>query len=72
MGRWDVGVGHEAEIALCIHYARPLRLESDAAVGAGHPTDTTGRRKGWRTALGVVTGDNICDKEVKVNMECVL
>lgn len=60
----QVGVGHEAEIALCIHYARPLRLESDAAVGAGHPTGMTRRQKSWRKALGVVTGDDICDKEV--------
>lgn len=51
-----VGVGHEAEIARRIHYARPLRLESDAAVGAGHPTDMPGRQKHWRVALGVATG----------------
>lgn len=51
-----VGVGHEAEIARRIHYARPLRLESDAAVGAGHPKDMPGCQKHWRVALGVATG----------------
>lgn len=34
-----------AEIAACIHYARPQRLQSDAGEGAGHPTDMIGRKR---------------------------
>lgn len=60
-----------AEIAVCIHYARPRRLQPDAVEGAGHPTDMIGckrekeKKRVQETTTGIVTADGGGSREVE-------
>lgn len=51
---------------------KTLKIRVRCSGGCRTPNRHDWAPKSWRTALGVVTGDNTRDKEVKVNMEGVL